>query len=308
MGEKSEKVTQQVMARSEIDGKIIEMIYLVIPKLITNCIIGIDVLKPLKTQIDFETKSVKMKYLKDELKIPIINKRQASQEKSNLNDEIFEHKILTLVKRWGKIENSQIELTDENFKDKQIKQITNEIIEETVLNCKILNNEQRTKLKGILTKHQKIFDKTPGRINDYEHELKLKSNTIIKAKHYPISMRDQKQVDVEIEKMLEAKIIRRSDSPYINPMLPVKKSDGTARVCLDARELNKALEDDPEKHLDMQEIFQRCAGVKVMTTIDLTSSFWQIPLEGNSKKYTAFLHRGKYYEYNTTPFGLNKWG
>ena len=41
-----------------------------------------------------------------------------------------------------------------------------------------------------------------------------------------------------------------------------------------------------------------------MSTMDLTSSFWQIPLAEESKKYTAFLHEGKCYEYCVTPFGL----
>ena len=41
-----------------------------------------------------------------------------------------------------------------------------------------------------------------------------------------------------------------------------------------------------------------------MSTMDMTSSFWQIPLAEESKKYTAFLHEGKCYEFCVTPFGL----
>ena len=36
----------------------------------------------------------------------------------------------------------------------------------------------------------------------------------------------------------------------------------------------------------------------------MTSSFWKIPLQAESKKYTAFQHRGKSYEFNVVPFGL----
>lgn len=41
-----------------------------------------------------------------------------------------------------------------------------------------------------------------------------------------------------------------------------------------------------------------------MTTLDLTSSFRQIPLKEESKKFTAFRVEGQCYEFNVTPFGL----
>ena len=41
-----------------------------------------------------------------------------------------------------------------------------------------------------------------------------------------------------------------------------------------------------------------------MSSLDMTSSFWQVPLEENSKQYIAFQHREKSYEFNVVPFGL----
>ena len=51
-------------------------------------------------------------------------------------------------------------------------------------------------------------------------------------------------------------------------------------------------------------LFQRCGGSKIMSTMDLTSSFWQILLAEESKKCTAFLHAGKCYEFCVRHFGL----
>ena len=104
--------------------------------------------------------------------------------------------------------------------------------------------------------------------------------------------------------MLDIGIIQRSNSPYINPIVPVIKKDGSVRLCLDARKLNEILIQDWECPEPAVVLFQKCKGMQVMSSLDMTSSFWQIPLHTNSKKYTAFQHRGKSYELNVVPFGL----
>ena len=55
----------------------------------------------------------------------------------------------------------------------------------------------------------------------------------------------------------------------------------------------------------MDEIFQKFRGVKYITSLDLTAGYWQVPLEIESRKYTAFLFNGKNYQFKRLPFGLN---
>ena len=109
----------------------------------------------------------------------------------------------------------------------------------------------------------------------------------------------REKVEKEIQKMLDIGIIQRSNSPYINPIVPVIIKDGSVRLCLDARKLNEILIEDWECPKPTEVLFQKCKGMQVMS-----SSFWQIPLHTNSKKYTAFQHRGKSYEFNMVPFEL----
>ena len=108
----------------------------------------------------------------------------------------------------------------------------------------------------------------------------------------------------EINNLLELGIIRRSNSPYINPLVTSLKKNGSVRICLDARKLNEIMINDYECAEPTKVLFQRCGGRKIMSTMDLTSSFWQIPLAEESKKYTAFLYEDKCYEFCVTPFGL----
>ena len=99
-------------------------------------------------------------------------------------------------------------------------------------------------------------------------------------------------------------VIQRSSSSYINPIVPVIKKDGTVRPCLDARRLNEILLEDWECPEPAGILFQRCKGSNIMSSLDMTSNFWQVPLHQDSKQYTAFQYRGRTYEFNVVAFGL----
>ena len=103
--------------------------------------------------------------------------------------------------------------------------------------------------------------------------------------------------------MLDLGLISRSNSNYINPVLVVIKKDGSIRICLDCRQINQKLEDDKESPTGIEEIFHKCYGVKYMSSMDLTASFWQIKLTENSRKYMAFMIKGQIYHFNVCPFG-----
>ena len=104
--------------------------------------------------------------------------------------------------------------------------------------------------------------------------------------------------------MLKMGIIKRYSSPYTNLFVPVIKKDGTVRLCLDAGKLNDILLDDWECPGPAGVLFQRYKGIKGISSLDMTSSFWQVSLQADSKKYTAFQYRGKSYEFNVVRFGL----
>ena len=100
-------------------------------------------------------------------------------------------------------------------------------------------------------------------------------------------------------------IIERSVSPYSNPLVVVIKKDGKVRLCLDARRINQIIIPDRESPEPIDKIFQKFSGVKYMISLDLTAGYWQVPLEIESRKYTAFLFNGKNYQFKRLPFGFN---
>jgi len=104
--------------------------------------------------------------------------------------------------------------------------------------------------------------------------------------------------------MLEGNIIRKSETPYISPLVPIIKKNGTVRLCLDAQALNRNIEMDYECPLPTEELLYQVDKHLYFSTLDLTSSFWQIPLEPNSTKYCGFRFENQMYEFLVMPFGL----
>jgi hypothetical protein len=54
----------------------------------------------------------------------------------------------------------------------------------------------------------------------------------------------------------------------------------------------------------INELLQQFHGSKFITSIDLSSAFLQIPLERESRKFTAFQHEGQMYQFTRTPYGF----
>ena len=80
------------------------------------------------------------------------------------------------------------------------------------------------------------------------------------------------------------------------------------RLCSDARKLNDRLIDDNEAPVGIEKVLQNVRSIGVMSNIDLRSSYWQISLSEESRKYTAFSVNGKCYEFSVPAFGIRTSG
>ena len=93
--------------------------------------------------------------------------------------------------------------------------------------------------------------------------------------------------------MLKIKIIELSERDFLNPLVVVKKKTGDIRLCLDMRNLNSITKKIYDCAPNADSLFIKCQGVQYMTRLELTSSFWQISLDEESREYTAFLYKNK---------------
>ena len=176
--------------------------------------------------------------------------------------------------------------------------------------CKLkaLNDAQREVVVRLLEKFKILFSSKPGCAKGYEHKIILKIANPNIRRTYPVPFALREAVGQSIREMLETGIIEKSISPYCNPLRIVRKSDGRVRVCLDARQLNSAVEDDlesPPLIADLLQCFHQC---NFFSKIDLTHGYWQVPLHPDSRPLTAFTFGTTMYQFTRVPFGLKNAG
>ncbi|KAK9680422.1 Reverse transcriptase (RNA-dependent DNA polymerase) [Popillia japonica] len=142
------------------------------------------------------------------------------------------------------------------------------------------------------------------KLHVFQHKLVVNESLPFNPKIYPIPEAFRAEVNLEIQKMLDNKVIERKVTSYINPIFVVKKKSGDIRLCLDARLLNTRLEKQYELPGRSDAILSSCYGSTVFSKLDLKHSFWLIKLHEDSRKYTGFTIAGITYQFRVVPLGI----
>ena len=121
----------------------------------------------------------------------------------------------------------------------------------------------------------------------------------------PISLNTVDEVREHLKLMLDAGAICPSNSPWCNAVVLVRKKDGSLCFCIDFRRLNALTKKDSHPLPHICEMLDSLVGFAYYSTFDLTSRVWQVPMDEESKQFTAFtLGSTGLYECERMPFGL----
>ena len=113
------------------------------------------------------------------------------------------------------------------------------------------------------------------------------------------------EASAHLKMMLDAEVIRPSNSPWCNTVVLVRKKDGSLCFYINFRRLNTLTVKDSHPLPCICETLESLAGVAHYITIDMNSGFWQVPMDEESKQYTAFMLGSMgLYECESMPFGL----
>ncbi|CAH2108829.1 unnamed protein product [Euphydryas editha] len=137
-----------------------------------------------------------------------------------------------------------------------------------------------------------------------EMEIKLTSSIPITYRPYKLSYGEKLKVREIIGDLLAKGIIRESRSQYASPIILVKKKDGTDRMCVDFRALNRITEREryPLPLIDDQ--IDRLGRYTFFTSLDMATGFHQIRIRDDCIHYTGFVTPEGHYEYLKMPYGL----
>ncbi|XP_068215800.1 uncharacterized protein [Palaemon carinicauda] len=167
-----------------------------------------------------------------------------------------------------------------------------------------LDLHQQRQIKELVREYEDIFTDIPGTSNKGEHKIELTSHEPVRSKPYPVPYGVRASLRKEIKDMLDMGIIQESASPYASPVVMVKKSDGSNRVCIDFRKLNRITIFDPEPMVTADDVFARLSESNYFTKIDFTKGYWQIKVRSEDVPKTAFVTPDGQYEFLKMPFGM----
>lgn len=107
-----------------------------------------------------------------------------------------------------------------------------------------------------------------------------------------------------VEELKSADVIEESASPFVSPVLLIRKKNHEMRMCMDYRAVNKATVKDKYPLPLIDDQLDRLQGQKFFTSLDLYNGYYQIPVAKDSREKTAFITRECQYQFKKMPFGL----
>ncbi|XP_064479088.1 uncharacterized protein K02A2.6-like [Ornithodoros turicata] len=153
----------------------------------------------------------------------------------------------------------------------------------------------------------KLFSTELGLANGFTHKVKVRQDAppvIAKLRRLTLAVRDA--VTEELRRLEKEDIIERVEaSEWVSPIVVIPKKDGKIRLCVDLREVNKAIIPDLFPLPHTEELLNALAGAQYFSRIDLRSAYHQVLLHPESSSLTTFITHDGLYRFKRVCFGLS---
>ncbi|GJZ97819.1 putative reverse transcriptase domain-containing protein [Tanacetum coccineum] len=121
---------------------------------------------------------------------------------------------------------------------------------------------------------------------------------------YHLAPSEMQELSGQLQELQDRGFIRPCHSPWGAPVLFMKKKDGSFRMCIDYRELNKITIKNRYPLPRIDDLFNQLLGACYFSKIDLQSGYHQLRVHEDNIPKTAFRTRYGHFEFTVMPFGL----
>ena len=227
-------------------------------------IIGRDLIKALKLNLNFEDDTITWNYATVRMK----NIDVETPESHAIDDSPSMQSATNRIKR----------ILDAKYEAADIKQ--------EVAKCTHLNTKEKEKLETLLTKYEKLFDGTLGHWTNEEYDIEVREGAQpYHARAYPVPKTYEATLKLEVERLCAAGVLKKVNrSEWAAPTFIIPKKDGTVHFISDFRELNKRIKRKPFPIPKIQDLMQKLEGFQYGTSLDLNMGYYHIELSPASKK------------------------
>src|SRR5678815_5677980 len=170
-----------------------------------------------------------------------------------------------------------------------------------------LSPGQIEQILEVLWRQRKVFSRSDADVSETSmtpYRIKLHDYTPIYQRARRFDQRTNEEIEHQVKELCLRDIVEPCAAEWSSPVVPIRKKDGTLRLCVDYRRLNKVTEADRFPMANITETVFGCHGAQYFTSLDLVKGYYQMNLEEGSRNFTAFSTVSGQYRFKRLSFGL----
>jgi len=171
-----------------------------------------------------------------------------------------------------------------------------------------LGEDQRQELLRLLGSYSTLFDggeDAVGHIPGIQHRIDTGQATPVCTRQWRLPQATRQTICKQCDAMLKNGVIESSTSPWLSPVVLVKKKDGSLMFCVNYRNLNAVTTADTFPLPRIDELIDELGPSDTFTTLDARAAYWSVEVHPEDRPKTAFSDGYRLFQFRRLPFGLS---